>query len=696
MTVNTPHNLLPLSKAFCGRDTELPSLFSAVSEHRVHQLTGPAGIGKTELARAVGHRARETGAFANGIFQVTMEDAAPPATLMGELVFLLGFDQSAGLEKEFIDQELLIIWDQMDTVGATQAEAAVTFFNETMAFAPGVHHLILCREPLADIPHTSLGPLDRDASAQAFAAFLPSTVSERPLEGDADFEPVLELLEGNPLALELAANWCHPPRWLDGLRGVLEAASSAPEGLFPGALGRTLNLVMSDLDDRSRRLITLLHAYPDGAAVETLYATFGEESSQPVAVIEKAALGFPVGERHYLHPAVRGQVAADADRHRADTFREQAAVFLHQMVNECRAQVNRGGMAEAIRFLVREWRNLRAAFTWTVARMEKGSIDVEEDCALVLDYCLALFHLFSNKLMYTEGMAWMEAAIQAGEELEHKSALALCNDYYGVLAAHLGKDDDARRAFTASLETFREMGTETGIASTAYHLALLEFNSKNTDAAEPLFEEVLPLLRSQNNRAFAAQTHTYLGQIRLARGDAEGAYEQLTEAINLYEERTVSVDLRITALFALAHASVLCGHGEEGVRRASEGLHAAFARNPRYGTAALPNLFALLQLLVGRGETGLVSALARALDSLMPHMVEQAKATQAKEWQLSVHLMDGITRLVIALARALAPEGEPGRAEARAQAPDLAREADTLTGRIMNLERWVSGVLQGP
>jgi len=116
MTSTTPHNLLPVCKAFTGRDDDLDRLQTLIGQHRVCQLSGPAGIGKTELARAVGHRLRDTGDYPHGVFHLSMDNAGRPASLLGELVFLLRFNETKGIKKSIGGRRMLLIWDQLDSL----------------------------------------------------------------------------------------------------------------------------------------------------------------------------------------------------------------------------------------------------------------------------------------------------------------------------------------------------------------------------------------------------------------------------------------------------------------------------------------------------------------------------------------------------------------------------------------------------
>ncbi len=689
MNQTTPHNLLPVCKAFSGRDDALEQLQRQIQQHRVSQLNGPAGIGKSELGRAVAHSLRNSGAYPHGVFHLSMDGAGRPASMLGELIFLLGFNETKGIKKSIGGRRMLIIWDQIDTLLADQPGHLEETLNGILGELDTIHHLVISRNGIDSAPAITLGPLDDIVTRDIFAANLPQSVSARPADDDAALTGALALLEGNPLAIRIAAGWCTPPNWTDDLENEL----GKREGL-PG-LTRMLAVSMADLGEESLRLLHLLHAFPGGTSPETLHATFGADSSTAQAALEKVGLLNP-GERRLLPPAVREHVGAALGEMRADTFREQAAVFMHQMVRECRSQVDRGDVGAALQFMGREWTNLRSAFSWALHRMESGGVDMDEDCELILDYCFVLFHLFTNKLMFSEGIRWMEVGKQAAEEVNLPHELALIRDYLGVLHVYLYHDERGQAELEAALTAFRELNEPSGIASSGYHLGLLAFRSGDMDAARDYFEEALPLLRASGNRPFAAQATTFLGQIHLSQQQNDLAYDTLSEAMELYHEQTISVDLRLNTLFGLSRAALLTDREEESLNRVREAVSVAFGVSPRVATSILPNILQMAETYL-RFESGTHYP---AFTDMMTSLVERLKQASprpeiAKQWMMTCHLMGQMAELLTHMGTLVATDV----ADRGGMGPALTEEAralDALSGGLMGVEEWVNTWLTGP
>lgn len=63
------------SENFVGRDDLTAAVAALLKEHRLVSLTGPGGIGKTQVAYAVAHGAIEAGSYGDGAFFVNLEGA---------------------------------------------------------------------------------------------------------------------------------------------------------------------------------------------------------------------------------------------------------------------------------------------------------------------------------------------------------------------------------------------------------------------------------------------------------------------------------------------------------------------------------------------------------------------------------------------------------------------------------------------
>ncbi|WP_380282994.1 tetratricopeptide repeat protein [Kitasatospora purpeofusca] len=384
--------------AFVGRDGLLLDLDAGARLHRAVILHGPAGVGKTELAKAFGRWCRDTEAV-DGPDAVVLHSFEPGVASFGlaGVVDRIGrrlfapedFDPLApderleAVERELAARDVLLIWDGVESLHTGHRPAAATpapaeeeraglraFLERVIRRGRGAVVLTsrtredwLGPEPLRiEVP--GLDPDEAVAYADRLLAPDPDTVRKRGLRV---FGQLLEWLDGHPLGMRLVLSSleAHEP-WhtLDTLVRGEEAAAWAAEETAETAEAkepRHAALVVSvgyaldrltAADRRALAAVTLFHGTADATVLALL-------SRQPLAperfrdrgteewqrLLERAAgLGLltaphgtaPQSTAYRLHPAIAAVLTA---RWRAEEpgFAEQHAAALQALLG---AQVN--------------------------------------------------------------------------------------------------------------------------------------------------------------------------------------------------------------------------------------------------------------------------------------------------------------------------------------------------------------------
>lgn len=227
-------NLPPLQPGFIGREAELTLLEGFLTDQatRLVTIVGPGGIGKTRLALEFANLqlrlimkpspldSGPSHSFSNGIFFVSLESIEAGESILPAIAEVLSFRLDAD-EAQLFDflssRHLLLILDNFEHL-----LDATDILSRILVSAPGVHILITSRErlglrgeqvlPLQGLEYPETTKLRQMPDFPAGKLFLQSARRKRP-----DFrlqEPEVEdllhlckLLEGMPLALELAATW---------------------------------------------------------------------------------------------------------------------------------------------------------------------------------------------------------------------------------------------------------------------------------------------------------------------------------------------------------------------------------------------------------------------------------------------------------------------------------------------------------
>lgn len=544
---------------FVGRSRELAHLQRLLDspDSRLLTLVGPGGIGKTRLAVEIAHRNSAT--FGHGIHFVSL---ALVTSADGVLFAIADALECAldGHETPIIqlvralrDKSLLLLLDSFEHL-----LDGVPVLVDLLAGAPHLKVLITSRErlnlpgewvlPLAglDYPVTAEeGPLERSAAVQLF---LQSAQRVQPAFSLADTAPevlrLCQLVEGMPLAIELAAAWA----WLLPCAHIVEQVASsldflaAPRRTVPER-HRSLRAVfdhswrlLADTEQTALAKLSVFHGTFDREAAE---AVGGAPLSMLASLADKSLLQADGTGRYALHELLR--------HYAADRLAEQAIAADHR--------------EQAIDYLIRAAdRASRAAAQRQAAGFLGQAIAIAEEAGRS-DLLGELHHKRGQALMQVS--LWVEARpdlvaalaatrpLQLDEQVQLRLELGEVDFYLHDLASMRRHADEALAQAEAA-----ERGDLVG--AVMVKLGFVETNDGHLQEALGLYERALA--RGGDAHAALGRTLYWLGRspeavapLRLAveamRGEplkqifplqdlglALAAIGQYTEAVRVFEE----------------------------------------------------------------------------------------------------------------------------------------------------------------
>jgi predicted ATPase len=238
-----------------GREAELASgLLHLKSGVRVLTVTGPAGFGKSAFARELAARASEGHATPARV--ISLDGAKDRASALRRLARA--------------NNATLVVLDDVDPVIAHVASVLAKDVST------GISFVVTSREPLGIQGEEllPLGPLSVEASTALFRAHAEAPVS------DADARALAELLEGIPLAIEMAAfrsQLLSPKELLakksELLRVLRTERRDAPErhATLRTALGWSLDRSTED----EKRALACMGAFDGPCTLEAIEAVAG-------------------------------------------------------------------------------------------------------------------------------------------------------------------------------------------------------------------------------------------------------------------------------------------------------------------------------------------------------------------------------------------------------------------------------------
>jgi predicted ATPase/DNA-binding SARP family transcriptional activator len=613
------HNLPVSLTSFHGREQELAGLAQLIAkpECRCISLVGPGGIGKTRLAleAAQEHRA----GFAHGVAFIALapvasvESAIPAIASAIQLSFFGQNDPRVQLLHYLRDRQMLLILDNVEhllVAAPPQANIAELILHILQA-APGVKLLVTSREVLnlqqewvfevqglAFPDSEQTGELDQYA---AIALFMQRARHAAPgyayHEADlAGIGHICRLVEGMPLAVELAATWLRtlsPADIAREIQGGLDVLSASLHDL--SERHRSMRVVFDHswqkLSAREQQALSQLSVFRGGFGRQAAEQVAGASLPVLSTLVNRTLVRRAAARRYQLHVLIRqysaAQLAADAQAQAAAQKRHYD-YFL--VLAEAADQALRGhDQPEWLRRLGQEQDNLRAALAWALDYDRRG-----DELALRLAGALRVFWRMRGH--FHEGRGWLEKCLGQCPEKNSAARAAALAAQASMLYA-LGDVGAARLPAEESAAIYRELGDDRGLARVLVFIGSTLVWQGETRRAQAQLEEALALARAAGDRSLEAYALHVLGHLLSDRGGDPAGRAMLAECAAILEE-VGDTGLLASTMVALGIACL--GSGEYGPARARLERGLALARevgHPLGVADALTNLGCVYRIL---------------------------------------------------------------------------------------------------
>jgi predicted ATPase len=611
-----PRPLPQPSTPFVGRERELAELVELLEDprHRLVTVMGGGGVGKSRLALEAARLVRAS--FPDGVTFVrvgSLDEAAqlPPATLSA-----MGMD-SAGpgdpvdrLLEAVRGREVLLILDSPEHLLSAVRNLVTLILDldpKVAVLVTSLERLGLQAEWCYEVEGLGVGSSLAPAAmrqAESIRLFLErGRRIQRRLGTDdselADIHRICRLVEGIPLAIELAASAVDRQacrQIADDLEGDLGRLASGHHDLPDRhrSLAAVLDFSWGRLSEGHQRILRRLSVFRGGWETEAASSIAAATPDDLRALGERSMIRQDRSGRFSFHALMQRHAAASlrtADE--AHAVQQAHLAFYVELAEQAEAGLSGPQQIEWLPRLDQELANLRQALAWG---MEQGETES------VASLCLALARFWMIRGYLAEGQETIERllALRAPEErlvrLHNRAGiLAAMQRRFDQAAAHLrasvelaqqagdtqgevmslnslgamsierGEYAQARGYLEACLPIWQAIGNASGLASTLNNLGAVALLLEDYPAARAWFDQSLPIFRDLGDRRMIAGVLYNLGDLSLKQGEAAPARNCLRESLELRRQIGEAGGVA-EALEGFARLAVVEGGGAEAAK----------------------------------------------------------------------------------------------------------------------------------
>jgi predicted ATPase/DNA-binding SARP family transcriptional activator len=436
-------NLPTQTSTFVGREDELIKIRRLLLEDpdcRLLNLCGPGGIGKTRLALAAAAQMLE--AFRDGVYFVSLapvgeiEDVVPTMADALHFTFFGATDPRVQLLDYLSQKQLLLVVDNFEHL-LTEADV----LSDIVRLAPEVRLLVTSRArlqlqeewiyevpglgyPRAEDADTYLEEVQYGIQTSSFQEDTHSAVDlflQRARQMSANFAPAADemaaigricaLVEGMPLALELAAPWTRTLSCQEiaveiehNLSFLTTTLRNMPER------HRSLRMVFeqtwSRLPEEEKAVLQQLSIFRGGCTREAAEQVAGATLPLLSSLLDEALLRRTNTGRYEMHELIRqfAEAQLQRDPQVVDQVRQRHRAYFAAFLEVRTDGVKGPGQVATLAEIETNIDNVRLAWRGAVANQEVEAIEQSAECLFV-------YYLYRNG--YDEGVLAFGRAVEA-------------------------------------------------------------------------------------------------------------------------------------------------------------------------------------------------------------------------------------------------------------------------------------------
>lgn len=602
----TIYNLPPQLTPFVGRRPELAEIARLLADPdcRLLTLVGPGGIGKSRLALQAASAEAER--YADGVYFVALDHLDSPECLVGAIAEALGFEfhDAGDPRRRLLDnlsgRQMLLLLDNLEHL-----LDGVGLISDILAAAPNVKVIATSREALnlqeewlytvpgMGYPGVARGQDEPQMPPEQFSAVQLFLQCARRMRTDFSLERELDgviqicsLVEGMPLAIELAATWVRSLSCLEIAKEIersLDFLQTSARNMPPRhrSMRAVLDQSWALLTPAEREVFRRLGVLRGGFTRAAAQAISGASLQLLSALVDKSLLRWESGGRYGLHNLLQQYAVERLEETPAEAIRTRDlhCRYYTDLLHDHWETLTGSRAKEAMDEIEGEIENVRAAWKWAGKNHRVQEIGRAANT-------LGLF--YDTRSWYQEGeqrMAWVAKALRGLEAgPERDLALGRVLVAQGTLCNSLNRSIHAAQFLDEAVTIFRRLDAREDLAFALARRAEVAAFDAQYQAASHLFEESLALFKAAGNRWGMAFVTNWLGNLAFESDADEKAQRLCQQALTLFQEIGNEWGLAIV-LPSLAYAALGTHEYDKAIQYGKEGFALCWEIGMQWGMA---------------------------------------------------------------------------------------------------------------
>ena len=547
--------------AFIGRSQEIDEISVLLDDPscRLLTLAGPGGIGKTRLATELSERLKAT--FPDGIYFVALAPLTHAAQILTAIAEATPFrfqqdgrdphEQFFAYLREKHAKHLLFILDNFEHL-----LDGVELVSEILAATSGAKVLITSREALnlQEEWVRQLGGLNYPAAPdgrplEAYSAIRLFLDAARRVRGDfsladhsASVVEICRLVDGMPLAIELAAGWLktlQPEGIVQEIRRSMDILATRSRNLperhrsIRSVFAQSWELLSKD----ERDVFQKLSVFRGGFTREAAEVVAGATLHTLAGLVDKSLVRLSAEGRYEIHELLRQYGAEQMNTAgQASTVENAYIEYFLGRLRQLEPDIKAFRQIAALDTIAADFENIRTAWILAAAR---GSF-------AAMDGAIESLHFFADmRGRYHEVVALLRAAVEMDAPDDAACATLLriqARLARLILLSTMQIDVDLRVQIDECLAAARarndqkEIGFCVLVSSIVAQWEANNEGSTNFDKANRLLEECYAVHEALGDRFYMAEALVWMGSHMFFTGNRDPGEEMMARALAIRRE----------------------------------------------------------------------------------------------------------------------------------------------------------------